>query len=492
MKQQNAIIIGAGIGGLATAIHLARNGYKVTILEKNAFPGGRCGQIIKDGHYFDIGPTFLIFPDIYKEMFHALGENLEDHLDIVRVDPAQQICFEDNTKIYCTPNMDKMRKQLETIEPGSYERFKRFLEKAKLQHDLSLKKIINKDFQRFFEFFNLSNLKFFLKTNAHKKHNDYLSRFFTNQQLRNTFSFQDSYIGLNPYTSPAIFSLFSYSEFINGVWLPKGGMHQVVKALVTIAGKYDIKIIYKTPVVKIITDNQRVSTVVTKNEKQYDADVVVANADLPFIYQQLLPKNSYGEKLKRKKYSCSTITFLWGMKKRISGLETHNLFLSDTFKESYDQVISKHKIPVKPHFYIHAPTCTDKSMSPENQDTLTAIVPISHITSQLSQDWEYITKQTKQFVIDRLESFGIKNFKSQIKFEITITPNEWQQKYNLTNGSTLGLHHNITQMGYFRPKRQHAKYKNLYFVGSNTHPGSGVPTVLLSAYFTSKQITNIK
>lgn len=491
MNQPKVIIIGAGIGGLATAIQLARHNYHITILEKNSGPGGRCGQIVKNGHHFDIGPTFFIFPQIYQQIFEKFGENIEDHLQLLRVNPAQQICFEDNSKILLTSDMERMRKQLEKFENGSFERFKKFLEKAGVMHHQSLEKIIMKDFRSFYDFFNISNILFLLKTNAAQNHFTYMNKFFADPRLKNAFTFQDSYIGLNPYSSPSIYSLFAYSEYSYGVWYPKGGMNQVARALYNIAKKYKINIIFNSPVTKINSYDDKVTSVNTLNGSTYPADIIVANSDLSYVYQHLLPKSDFGEKLKQKKYSCSTITFFWGMKKQYPELKTHNLFLAETFEKSYEQVINKHTIPDNPHFYLHSPAKIDPSMAPNGQDTVTAIVPIGHITPQ-SKSWKMEVKKVRNYVLKRLENFGLKDFKKNIKFEITITPPDWQNKYNLTNGSTLGLHHNITQMGWFRPKRRHTKYKNLFFVGSNTHPGSGVPTVLLSAYFTTNQIVNLK
>lgn len=485
--KRRVVIIGAGIGGLAAAIHLARKKYKVIVLEKNSSAGGRCDQIIKNGHKFDIGPTFLLFPEIYRKMFEAFGEDIKDHLELVRVDPAQQICFEDNITLLCTANKSRMRTQLESFEQGSYEGFIKFMSKAKIQYELSLMKIIQKDFQHFFDYFNISNLHYLLKTNVFEIHSNFMGRFFTDTRLKAAFTFQDSYLGLSPFTSPAIYSLIAYSEFIHGVWFPKGGMHKVVKALVNIAEKNNVEIKYNSPVVEIITSNKQATGVRTK-KKRFPANVVVANSDLPHAYQYLLPKSNYGEKLKQKKYSCSTITFFWGLKRPYPKLLTHNLFLADSYKESYDDVINKHTLPSKPHFYVHTPSRIDPSMAPKGADTIIIHVPVGHITPSSLNKWKSLSEKARKFVIARLEKFGLDDIAKQIKFEITTTPLDWQQRYNLTHGSTLGLHHNITQMGYLRPHRQHQIFKNLYFVGSNTHPGSGVPTVLLSAFFTSRQI----
>jgi phytoene desaturase len=488
MSQPTVLIVGAGIGGLSTAIHLARNNYQVTVIEKNAFVGGRCGQIVKDGHYFDIGPTFLVFPEIYKQMFASFGEKLSDYLELLRVDPAQQICFDDNTKLFCTSNRKFLASQLEEFEPGSSQGFSRFMKAAQVFHRLSVEKIISQDFQNFSDYFNVSNLLPLLKSGALENHHLFIKRFFKNPKLQAAFSFHDTYIGLNPYTSPAVFSMFPYSEFTHGVWLPRGGMKQVTEALVTIAKKNGVVFKLNCPVHHLVTDQSKVIKVVTSAGCELTADVIVANADLPYVYSNLLPSSNYSQRLKSNKYACSTITFFWGLKNVYPQLSTHNLFLAQNFKNSYDQVVNQHLVPQSPHFYVHAPTRTDINMAPIGQDTITVIVPVGHMTDSSSLSWSQETEKIRKFVIRRLEKFGLKNITQNIKFEKIISPPQWQDQFNLSKGTTLGLHHNLSQMGYLRPHRQHSRFKNLYFVGSNTHPGSGVPTVMLSALFTASQI----
>lgn len=315
-----------------------------------------------------------------------------------------------------------------------------------------------------------------------------MSKYFTDPRLKAAFSFQDTYIGLSPFNSPAIYSLLSYSEFTSGVWLPQGGMYQVIKALLTIASKYPISIKLNTPVGKINTDRNRATSVVNGKGQIFKADLIIANADLPYVYNNHLPPDRITKSLKHKRYSCSIVTFFWALDKKYPRLKAHNLFLADTYKESYHRVINKHSLPEKPHFYIHAPARIDPAMAPPDQDTISVMIPVGHIDPKSLQDWEEIKQQAKKYVLGRLKQFGLKNLKKHIKFELEVSPLDWQKRYNLTNGSTLGLHHNLMQMGYLRPHRQHHRYKNLYFVGSNTHPGCGVPMVLLSARYTSRQI----
>lgn len=487
MTSPRAVIIGAGIGGLSTAIYLAKQGYRVTILEKNATPGGRCNHIIQDGYTFDTGPTFLIFPQIYRSLFTAMGEDIDEYLTLIRVDPAQKIWFADATYLEFFKDRAKLKAEMEKLEPGSSGVLQNFLLDVRANHRLVLERIIGQDNQRVFDFIKPVFWPLLFTSQAYTTHNRYMQRYFADPRLQNAFTFQDAYIGLNPYTTRALFSLFAYEELTNGVWLPQGGMYQVVQALMTIASKYEINVQVTSPVKQIIIKNKRAQGILYGKGQELKADLIVVNADLPYAYEKLLPPSRIEKGLKRKRSGCSTITFFWGLDRKFKQLTTHNIFLSDRCKQSYHQVIDEQRLPDKPHFYIHVGSRTDPTMAPPNCDAVSVIVPVGHITSP-DQDWQTIQAKARAYVLTHLHKVGVKNIEQAIQSERVINPKDWQYRYNLTKGTTVGLHHNLRQMGPLRPQRQHPIYKNLYFVGSNTHPGCGVPTVLLSAKFTADHI----
>jgi phytoene desaturase len=220
--------------------------------------------------------------------------------------------------------------------------------------------------------------------------------------------------------------------------------------------------------------------------------VVVANADLPYVYRCLLPDDGTASRLMRKKYTCSSVTFYWGVDRRYPQLEPHNLFLAGAYRQSFGHILQDHTMPEEPSFYLLAPARIDPSMAPEGQDTLMVVVPVGHINDaprdRDSQDWDAIQQRARRFVLERLAQVGIYDLEEHIKFEVSYTPLDWQSRYNLTKGANLGLAHNLTQMGYLRPHNRHARYHNLYFVGASTHPGNGVATVLVSAHLTTERL----
>lgn len=488
MSKPTAIIIGAGIGGLATAIQLARAGVEVTIYEKNSSPGGRCQRLNREGHIFDTGPTMYLFPQIFQNFFQSIDEDINEHLKLLQCEPTYLLNFADNFNFTLTNNLDMIQNQLETIEPGSFQKFKEYLLQTKNHYEFALNRITQKDLRQPLDYFNVSNLYCALKFKALHNHYAFLSKFFTDPHLKAVFTFQDSYLGLDPFHTPSLFSLLSYVEFTQGNFLPKGGMYKIIEALEKIALKHKVKIIYNQPVKKVETNDNKATSVILNDNSQKIAEYIIVNADLSYAYHNLLPNDPYKEKLRNKKYSCSVFVFHWGLDKIYPQLNTHNIFFAKDYKNSFNTVVNTPTPPFEPHFYIQAPARTDPTRAPLGHDTLSVMVPINHIYQSAPVDWEKYKIHLKEYIFNRLFQAGIKDIKDHIKFEITYAPQDWQSYLNLTNGSVYGLHHNLTQIGYLRPSRTHTKYKNVFFVGSSTHPGSGLPTVLLSSQFTTQRI----
>jgi phytoene desaturase len=226
-EKKTVLIIGAGIGGIATAARLARNGYQVTVVEKCEKSGGRCGQMVVNGHRFDTGATLFLMPELYAETYAALGERMEDQLDLQRIDPTYQLYFQDNSKLQLTSNMHDMMAQLEAIEPGSFEHMLHYLAEGRHHYALSLPNVINRDFRRMTEFINPRMLSIFLRLKSLTRHDRYISRFFKTSKLQMGFTFQDMYMGLSPYESPATYSLMQATELSDGLYYPQATVFKV-------------------------------------------------------------------------------------------------------------------------------------------------------------------------------------------------------------------------------------------------------------------------
>jgi phytoene desaturase len=489
--KKSAIIIGAGIGGITTAVFLAKNGYNVEIFEKNGTPGGRCGQIIRDGHRFDLGATMLLMPGIYKEIFQSLGIPLFENGNIKPLPDLYKIYFDNNEIITFSPDAEKMKIQHEKIEPGSFVKSQKYVTDGYEIFQIGMNKLIGRNFYNIFQFANLRNIGMLVKLKTYISNWAYAKKFFRNRHLQMAYTFQNIYVGQSPFNSPALFSMVPAAELTEGSFFPRGGMYSIVEKLISEAQLSGVKFNFNMPVKNIRVGGKLAESVILEDGSEIKADIIVANADLPYVYRYLLPDKRISRRLDNMKYSCSAICYHWGVDKVYPQLGHHSVFLSDGFREGLDRIFKDKSVSDHPSFYVHAPGRTDPSAAPQNQDTLSFIVGAGHVDKMKKQDWDALKNKTRTAVIQRLKQLGLEDIEEHIKFEICFTPENWESYCNISRGSVFGsLAHNLMQMGYFRPHNQHNRYKNLYFVGGSTHPGNGIPNVLLSAKLTSERILN--
>lgn len=485
--EKSVIVIGAGIGGITSAIHLAQKGYQVTVIEKNSHPGGRCDRISRDGHHFDTGPTLLVMPLVYESEFASMGTSIHDLVELQRVDPTYHLTFDDGKQLALTSDLKKLREQLEDIEPGSFEGLLRYLDEGHRHYNRSMEKLVLPDFREASDFFKLSNIPLIQQVKPLTKHYANMAHYFDEPRLKSAFTFQDVYMGLSPFEAPATFSMMAYTELAHGVWYPKGGMYSLIEVLESMARDAGVEFIFDTGVDKINVNENHTRGVEADGEL-LKADIVLANADLPYVYQKLLPDERQASKMDRKRYSCSVISFFWGVDKPYEMLPPHTLFLADDYRENFTSIIQNLNLPDNPSLYVHAPARLDPAMAPAGEDTLIAIVPVGHMSGNGDQDWRSIRDQAREDVFRRLRTIGINDLDEHIKFEINFTPPSWRKRYNLVKGSTHGLCHNLAQLGPFRPDLQHPQYKNLFFVGASTRPGTGLPTAMISGRLAAQRI----
>src|SRR4030042_6947852 len=486
---KTAIVIGAGIGGITTALYLVKNGYSIDVFEKNTDPGGRCGQYIREGHRFDLGATMYLMPSMYNQVFDSLGINPEKDIEITPLDNLYKIFFDNGEELAFTTDKERMRLQLEKIDPGSYASSDEYVSKGYKIYLEGLDKLIGRNFFNIFQLVNLQNIGQLMRLKVFISNWNYAGKFFRNSNLRMAHTFQNIYVGQSPFDSPALFSMIPAAELTEGSFFPKGGMYAIIEKLYSSAVSYGVRFHFDSPVAKINVRGRNADSISLDDGREYRADIIVANADLPYGYRKLLPDRRKSAHIDSLKYSCSVICYHWGLDRFYPQLDHHNVFLSDSLKGGLDRIFIDKTVDDFPTFYVHAPSRTDTEAAPPGQDTLSVAVGAGHLDAGKNQDWEMLKKKTRDAVIKRLEKFGLEDFEKHIKFEICYTPESWEDYCNISRGSVFGsLSHNILQMGYFRPHNRHDRYHNLYFVGSSTHPGNGVPNVLLSAKLVSERI----
>jgi len=488
MRIKKVIVIGAGIGGITAAIHLANQGFHVQVIEKNSHPGGRCDRISREGHQFDTGPTLFVMPHLYEKEFSALGTSMHELLDLQRVDPTYHLVFDDGSQLGLTSDLKKLQEQLETFEPGSFQGLLRYLEEGHRHYHLSLKELVYPDFRKASDFFKLSQIPLLYQVKPLAKHYANMSNYFDDPRLKAAFTFQDVYMGLSPFEAPATFSMMPYTELAHGVWYPKGGMYQVVEVLMSLARSAGVDFCFNSTIGQIDVDGDRTTGVTLSNNQHLPADLILANADLPYVYQHLLPPDQCLKRVDRMRFSCSVISFFWGVDRMYPSLNPHTLFLAEDYRQNFESITKDLTLPVNPSLYVHAPTRLDPDMAPPGQDTLIAIVPVGHKSENGNQDWASIRDRARLKVFQKLSNIGIDDLEEHIKFEMNFTPLTWQKRYNLVKGSTHGLCHNLTQLAYFRPDFRHASLHNLYFVGASTRPGTGMPTAMVSGRLSAQRI----
>lgn len=487
--KRSAVIIGAGIGGIATAIYLAKNGYNVSVFEKNSSPGGRCGQLIRDGHRFDLGATMLMMPGIYRDVFDSLGIPLFEKNEIKPLQYLYKIYFDNNEVLAFSTDKEVMKHQLEKIEPGSFDKSQKYVDDGYEIFQTGMNKLIGRNFDNIFQFANFRNIGMLIKLKTYISNWKYAKKFFRNTHLRMAYTFQNIYVGQSPFDSPALFSMVPAAELTEGSFFPVGGMYTIVENLINEARSSGVEFFFNKPVGKINISREKADSVILEDGSVITADIVVANADLPYVYRKLLPDKGKSRRLDRKKYSCSAICYHWGLDKVYPQLGHHSVFLSDGFREGLDCIFRDKSISDRPSFYIHAPVRTDPSAAPENHDTLSIVAGAGHVDRMKDQKWHELKEKTRLAIIRRLKQLGMDDIEEHIKFELCYTPENWENSCNISRGSVFGsLAHNLLQMGYFRPHNQHHRYKNVYFAGGSTHPGNGIPNVLLSAKLTAERI----
>ena len=425
---------------------------------------------------------------VYEAEFRALGASLSDRLELRRVDPTYRLVFDDGSQLALTSDMASMREQLEVIEPGSFRAFRRYVQEGGRHYQLVVDKMVNRDFRRVADILSVDALRLLFRVKPLVNHYRNMAGYFKAPRLKSAFTFQDLYVGLSPFDAPATFSLLPYTELAHGVWYPAGGMYSIVETLVDLARDAGVEFRFGSSVSQIDTNASHARGVSLADGSQLKADVVLANADLPYVYKHLLPDAGVAEAMSRKQFSASAISFFWGLDRTYDALGPHTLFLADDYRENFERIVRDLSLAANPSLYVHAPARLDPSMAPRGQDTVTAIVPVGHLNDDGGQDWADLRDRARQHVFRRLRALGITDIGAHIKFEEAHTPVSWAERHNLAKGATHGLSHKLTQMAYFRPSNRHRRYRNVYFVGASTHPGTGVPMAMVSGRLVAERI----
>lgn len=491
--KQSAIIIGGGIGGLATSILLAKKGYSVTLVEKNEKLGGRANIFEADGFRFDMGPSWYLMPDVFEHFFKLIGEPVEKHLELIRLDPSYRIHFRDTgDTVDMRSDVAKDSEVFEKFEPGSSQQLQLYLDKSKYQYDIAIKYFMYKNYDSIFDFMNLRTMVEGRRLHVFEKMHDYVARYFKTDIIQKIMEYQLVFLGSSPYNTPALYNIMSHIDFNMGVYYPRGGIYSLIESLVAIAKKNGVTFVTGDAVQTIQVSGKQATGVKLESGQEIHAEVVVSNADIHHTDTELLPESSreYSEAYwSSRTLAPSAFIMYLGLKKRVPGLVHHNLAFGGDWKKGFAEIFDDPQWPSDPSYYVCCPSKTDDSVAPKKRENLFVLVPVS-------PELDMSIKKTKQYrnkVLDLLErDFDIKDIRSQIAYERVYTSTDFAHDYNAFGGSALGLAHTIKQTAIFRPNNVSKKVKNLYYAGAGTNPGIGMPICLISAELAYKRIIGDK
>ncbi|MET7819763.1 phytoene desaturase family protein [Micromonospora zamorensis] len=483
-RTDRVVVVGAGLGGLACALHLAGSGRQVTVLEREPVPGGRAGRLGVDGYEFDTGPTVLTMPDLIAEALGAVGEELDDWLDLTPVDPAYRAYYPDGSTLNVLTDTTRMAAEISRVcGPREADGYLRFVDYARELWRLERADFIERNLDAPTDLIT-GNLLKLLASGAFRRLQTKINQFFRDPRTQRIFSFQAMYAGLAPHDALAIYTVIAYLDSVAGVYFPRGGIHAVSKAMAGAAEKHGVQIRYGTTVTRVETANGRATGVITADGELVPADVVVLNPDLPVAYRDLLPAAPQ----RRLTYSPSCVVLHVGSRQGYEKIAHHNIHFGRAWKGTFDEVIRRGELMTDPSLLVTNPSRTDPSVAPPDRHTYYVLAPVPNL-HRAPFEWRGdLTRRYSDQLIGTLEERGYVGFGAGVEVLRAITPAEWEDQ-GMAAGTPFAAAHTLFQTGPFRPSNLHRKLSNVVFVGSGTQPGVGVPMVLISGKLAAGRIT---
>jgi phytoene desaturase len=477
------LIVGAGLGGLSAAIHLVAKGHKVTIVEKEGYPGGRNGIIKQDGFAFDNGPTVLTMPSLIEELFTTLGEKMVDWLELRPLNPVYRTFHYDGSEIDIFSNPAQMAAEIKSkasaSEAKGYEDFISFCEKL---YRYEMDDFIDRNIDTPFNLLT-PNLFRLLGIGGFSRLANKVGKYFKDHRLQKAFSFQAMYAGVSPQDALAIYAVISYMDCVAGVYFPKGGMHAVPRALAEAAIKHGVDIKYKSMVTGFKKKDKRIEGAILASGEIITADAFILNPDLPYSYQNLLGENK--PRLDKLKYSPSCAVLLLGATKEFPEKSHHNIHFGKEWDKTFDELIDQGKLMSDPSFLVTIPTKDDPELAPPGLHSYYVLFPTPNLSADI--DWNIQTPIYRDYILEQMEKNGYEGITNSIVTEKFITPLEWE-RMGMKAGTPFAASHTFLQTGPFRPSNISKQYENLVFVGSGTQPGVGIPMVLISGKLAAQRI----
>jgi phytoene desaturase len=481
-------VIGSGFSGLSAACLLAKEGFDVTVFEKNDSPGGRARQFKADGFTFDMGPSWYWMPDVFEKFFARFEKKPSDYYTLKRLDPSYRIVYAKDDVLDIPASLYDLAKLFDRREPGSGKRLSKFLEECKYKYDVSMCDLVYKPGLSFTELLDVDLLKGALKLDLFQSMSSYIRKFVHDPRLVQLLEFPVLFLGALPEKTPALYSFMNYADIMLGTWYPQGGMYKVIDGMVTLAKSLGVTFEFKSAVQRLEVNAVKAKGVIVNNTFR-EFDYIIAGADYHHVEQTLLPSSHrrYSEKYwETRVLAPSSLIFYLGLGKKIKGLLHHTLFFDQDFNQHARDLYEDPQWPSSPRFYVSCPSQTDASVAPEGCETLFILIPVAPALT----DTEAIREKYFNEVIPRLETLTGEQIRDHIIFKRSYAHKDFINDYNAFKGNAYGLANTLFQTANLKPSIASKKVKNLFYTGQLTIPGPGVPPALISGQIVAKELVN--
>ena len=481
------LVVGAGLGGLATALRLAKRGYEVEMIEKNEQAGGRLNQIKKDGFTFDTGPSFFSMSYEFEEF--ARDCNIKLPFEYFELDPLYSVNFIDNPNTFhLYKDIDKLAKQFEDVEPDFKEKFMKYQEKAgALFHD-TVDLVIKQNFNSLFGYvITLMRVNPVHVPVLLRSFYEHVKKYFSSKEAIQIISLVAFFLGRTPFDTMGIYSLLSYTEFkYDGYFNVKGGMYKIVEGLVDELKKANVTIHYNTEIKSFEDENRKLLALIDQNKKRWTSDVFLINSDAAWFRGNVFKREKYSDKkLDKMNWTMGYLTFYIGIKRKLPMVDHHNYYLGSNYEAYANNIMQNPDTLQKPYYYVNVLSKNNKECAPEGCESLFFVCPVPNL--YFKQSWDDKDEIVNSIISDFSERIGV-DIQKEIVTKSIYTPIEWRDRFNLHRGSGLGLSHTMNQIGHMRPRNYDEKYKNVFYVGASTVPGAGLPMAIISSKLAFERI----
>ncbi len=477
---KKVLIVGSGLAGLAAALRLSRRGYEVELVEKNSKAGGRLNQLKKDGFTFDVGPSFFSMSYEFDEFVKDAGIKMP--FNFVELDPLYTVNFLSTGKTYTMyKDLAKLAEEFKDVEPDLERKIKKYLGTGQMLFDGTVDLVVRRNYNSLMHYFiTLMQAPPKLMPVLFRSFWQQVSKYFSSEEVKQILSLVAFFVGRTPFDTPAVYSLLSYTEFIhNGYFNVEGGMYKIVEGLVRELEKQNIKIHYNTEITDFKSANNRLEYFIDSNGKKWQADIYLVNADAAWFRGYILKRPAFSEeKLDKLKWTMGTLTFYLGISEKIPSIEHHNYYLGSNFREYANKIFTNPGSFEKPYYYVNVLSRTNPDCAPEGCESLFFVCPVPDL--RFKPNWDDKDQIVNSIIQDFSKRVGV-DIQQKIISKTIYTPLEWRDQFNLHKGSALGLAHDMNQIGGFRPKNYDEQFKNLFYAGASTLPGTGLPMTVISS-----------